>query len=116
MAFSNDMVLVARNLINKFGDDIKIIQIAQGVYDPSTGESPKTETITKAKGFPEAYNTNQLITDVINMDDVQMIIETSIELTKQDVIEYRNNRWEIRNIDEVRTQNKTIIYTLQIRK
>ena len=116
MSFASDMKKVAKDLLKTYADDIEIIQVTQGAYNPSTGESPKTEVITPSKGFAEFYATNQLIQGVINIDDVRMIIETDIVITKQDIIQYRGSRYEVINYDETRTQNTTIIYTLQIRK
>ena len=116
MSFSSNMKRTANKLLNKYADDITIIQVTLGAYTPTLGESPSTEVLMASKGFPEVFSTNEIIPDVINIGDVRMIIETDIAITKQDLIEYNSDRYDIINIEETRAQNTNIIYTLHIRK
>jgi len=115
MALSKKLKATARKLIGKYGDSISIVAYAEGVYDPLTGTTPKSEAIIPTKATISFYSSNDLIEGVINMGDALAIIETDIALNKSFDIDYRGDRYNIIDINEVSAQDLTVIYKVQMR-
>jgi len=114
-AFATRFQKLAKKLIGKYGDNIVVVHRYDCVYSPSLGEDVCTEDLYPYKGQVTNYTTAEMASDNVSVDDLKVIIPTEALINKEWELQYDGKIWSIIDIIKVRTQDKTVIQTLQIR-
>lgn len=112
---SDTLASTALNLIRKYGDDIELIEVLKGNYDPLTGDSEEITEINASKGYASQFSTSQIATGVYGIDDKRILINTPLDINKTWRISHKSYIHEIISIRTISAQNKTIIYEVQAR-
>jgi len=118
MALSSEMRQISKDLILKFGSDIKLKKPSSSVYDISSGETvvtPGTETIYKS--VIESYSSDE-IKGLIQSGDIKMMLaDNSVDISiSDDKIVFNNIEYNIINVEPLILQNEVITINLQVRK
>ena len=114
-AFANRFIALGKKLIGKYGDNVVIVHRYDCIYDPTIGEDVCTEDLYPYKAQVSSYTIAESATDNVSVDDLRMIIPTQAVINKEWEVQYDNKVWSIIDIVKVRTQDNTIIQTLQVR-
>ena len=115
MSFSGSMSGTAAKLINKYGESVVMINRYNCVYDPSLGEEVCTEDRYARTGKVGGYTISEQSADNINTDDLRLIIQTEVKITKDWKVEYKEKEYSIITIAQTVAQNMTIVQTVQLR-
>ena len=114
-AFANRFIALGKRLISKYGDNIVVVHRYDCVYVPSEGKDVCTEDLYPYKAQISAFTIAEASTDNVSVDDIRMIIPTAALINKEWEVQYDGKVWSIIDIVKVRTQDNTIIQTLQAR-
>ena len=115
MSFANAMSKTADKLIKKYGEEITLIYRYDCEYDPSTGGEICSEDTYDVKGKVSNFSISEQSSESINVDDMKVIIQTDIDITKNYTLIYDSKEYLVLNILKTVAQDKTIIQSLQIR-
>jgi len=119
MSFASNMRASAKRLIDKYGTDMKLIEVFTGMYDPIMGESPVNEITHAVKGHISRFDNSLVVSGVVNMDDLKVMLYSTDMITlpnKEWKLEISGERLNIISVQNIITaQNEPIIYTLQVR-
>ena len=114
--FADNMRNVANSLINKFGSDIELVEIIQGIMNPDTGMPDVQFHSYHIKAHVSPYEANQIEKDVIDINDIRVLIYADVfDISKKWVLKYDGQGYEIINMNRTTAQNKRIVYELQCR-
>ena len=110
------MAKIASRLINENGNDVVLIEpVSDIVYNPATG---KNEAVT-VQHQEIATPINDLLTkypqEKVELGDVLLMFQTSLEVTRQWEINYDGKTWKILDIRVVSGQNLKILKYLHLR-
>jgi hypothetical protein len=118
-ALSKKLQALALSKINQFGEDVSFSREAEGTYDPYSGNTLPTETITyTGKGVPENFNENEKDGTIIQQGDLKLNVA---QLTSQPkvgdevTLTSRSDVFRIVNVNIVPLNGDNIIYILQLR-
>lgn len=114
-AFADGAKRLAAKLLSKYGDTIVLTNQYNSVYDPATGDNAYTTAAYNLKGQVTNFTLSELDGDVVQANDLLVIIQTELNITREWKITYLGKDWKIINLSRVRTQDSTIIQKVQIR-
>jgi len=114
--FADDMLAIAEDLINTYGDDAYLVEVIPGVYDPQTGTKNDTYLSSPIKLVQEDLNSLKFTGE--DAPRMELIINSSIKfsfVTDKDVREnmfvlYNNKKFEITSAKPITTQNTTVLW------
>jgi len=115
MSFASNAKKLAKRLIDKYGDSVVLVERVLGSYNPTTGEDQVTEFNYSRRGQVTNYSVAEMASDNITIDDLRLIVQTDLAITRDWTVTYNGKSWKIIDIVLVRTQDNTVIQTLQIR-
>lgn len=113
--FANRFKKLGKKLIGKYGDNVVVVHRYDCVYSPSLGEDVCTEDLYPYKAQISSYTIAESASDNVSVDDLRMIIPSDVLINKDWEVQYDGKIWSIIDIVKVRTQDNTIIQTLQVR-
>ena len=103
-------------LAKKFGNTAILVEkVKSAVYDPIEGGYPYTETKHDILAIVDNYTSNELVSGLINMDDLSLQISSEFNVTKEWIVEYEGKEWNIINISKQKNKDTNLYYILQIR-
>ena len=86
MSFSSNAKKLADRLINKYGDKVVLVQRVLGGYDPTTGKDQAALTNYPINGQVTNYSVAEMASDNITVDDLRLIVQTDLEVTRDAVV------------------------------
>ena len=113
--FSTRAISTADRLIDKYGDDVTLINRYDCVYNPTTGKEICTEDNYPVKGSVSAYTIQEAESENVTVDDLRVLTRIPLEIQKTWQVSYDNKLWEVIDVTKIRTQNDTVTQALQIR-
>ena len=102
-------------LLDRYGTSITLIIKKDGGIDFSTGKPIQTEQRTSTRGVFTRYDSNDIIPDIINIDDVKCIISGETGIKKGDSVESLGNLYEVRDVKKLIRDGLVLKTTLQLR-
>ncbi|MBL0721243.1 MAG: hypothetical protein JJV88_01530 [Sulfurovum sp.] len=115
----DDMQQVALDEINNYGSDVELKKKDSNNYNPATSENETVEGATfNLKALFEAYSSDE-IDGLIQVGDVRLMVAYKDTVTydiANDIIIFKNTKYNIVNIQPMFLQNKIVYYILQLRK
>jgi len=115
MSDATDAIKDIKEAIAEYGSDIKIVTLTEGDYDPYTGATiTRTEVPTKA--LISGTSTNEILNKAVDTFDLSIKMYDSTEITKDNLINFRGDDYEILFVDTKVLQNETLLYELLVKK
>lgn len=106
-------------LINTYGEDCVFSPkpTTQG-YDPYTAEAVDNQSTTySVKGVPEEYKAQEIDGTVVKIGDIKLhIANTGYTPAVSDTCLIDSVTYRVMNVDKVRLQGSTVLFTLGLRK
>ena len=115
MSFASRAKATAKRLITKYGNDLYLVEYSVGGYNATTGEKDEVETPHPIKGAVTNFTTAQMANDNITADDLLVIVETDMNVTRDWKIKIGTKYLQIINIVTITAQNAKIILKIQVR-
>jgi len=115
MSFATQMTKTAERLLAKFGDSVELVDRTNCVYDPVTGEDTCVEEIFGTVGAITNYTLAETTQTDVLLDDLNLLVSVPLTITKNYQVIYDGKRWQVLSVTRTRTQNSTIVQSLQIR-
>lgn len=117
MSLAGTLTTIATQLITQFGEAVTFTREVPGEYDPTTGDTLPSNTVTyTAFGVPENYK-NQEIDGVTVMqgDRKVTIYKTTMVPEVNDAITLNGANYRVIDVELIRAQGQDIIYQMQVR-
>ena len=105
--------------INEYGSTINIISITKGDlsnYDPYNPTAGDSETSVTHKALIGSTATNENLNDVVDGYELSIRLYSAIPITKDQLVEFRDIRYEIVYVDEKILQDETLIYEVLVKR
>jgi len=112
------MQKVSKKLIDKFGDDVTLIEYVRGAYNPDTGEYDTIHTDYPTKAHISQFDASLVVAGVVNMEDMRLLCYNFADVipTKDWKESLQGKMLTIISVMNVETmQNTFLTYILQCR-
>lgn len=113
----NDLLLVADEIIDDFGQSIVITKTTTGSYDVETGTVTSTSQIVSAKGVVFDYGERDVNGSTILRGDKRLYVQASStnSLTTHDTITFGGKEYAIINVKTTNPAGTNLVYDVQVR-
>ena len=116
MGLSTDLEVIAKDLLQTYGDKGKLIQRTLQAYDPSLGDRPVTETSFETYYVQEDYTNYVIDTRLIVSGDLKLTFQTDITVDESYDFElYTGTRCNLLSVKMITSQDNVVIYEAQAR-
>ncbi|MDX1353757.1 MAG: hypothetical protein R3254_12155 [Thiomicrorhabdus sp.] len=115
-ALDTTFVNLANSLLTQFGKSITLRTIAEGSYNPASGDVSKTPTDTTIKARVDEFSSYEIDSNIIEVGDVKVIIEGVYTFDKSDNLIIDSEIYDIINIKKIYAVEEIPIYEVQARK
>ena len=115
MSFASNMQNVADSLITKYGNDIEIIEVQKGTYNPTTGKDSATTVVHPFKAYVSNFTVEEMDSDNFTIDDFKVMVQTDLPITRDWLVSVQGVHMKIISKYFITTQNESITQTLQVR-
>lgn len=115
-ARSDRFLALSDRLLTLFGQSVTFTRVAQGTFDPSSGETatPTTTNYTVLVA-PRDYNAFERTLESIEQGDISLIVQKPSTVPElDDKVTIRSKTYSIVNVDTVSVNGVDIIYRLQM--
>ena len=116
--FLTKMQKVSKKLIDKFGDDVTLIEYVRGAYNPDTGEYDTIHTDYPTKAHISQFDASLVVAGVVNMEDMKLLCYNFADVipTKDWKVSLQGKLLTVVSVNNVVTaQNGFITFELQCR-
>jgi len=110
--------LTATALITKFGRDIQVKVIVEGVYDPATGDVTNTDTLTTVQACDFAVKGNTYADgSLVQMGDRYALVTAGLaNIDVSDKLIIDTVEWSIIGVEKLAPGGVTVLHKVFIRK
>lgn len=119
-AFGTKLQATALSKINQFGEAVSFSRETDGSYDPYSGNTLPTTTITyTGKGVPDNFNENEKDGTIIQAGDLKLYVgklSTQPKVGDEVTLTSRSEIFRIVNVNITPVTGDNVLYTLQLRQ
>ena len=115
-ALSDRFEALATTVLTKFGQSLTFTRVAQGTYNPSSGETatPTTTNYTVLVA-PSDYSAFERALESIEQGDIRLTVQKPSTVPElDDKVTLRSKTYSIVNIDTVSVNGVDVVYRLQM--
>jgi len=116
--FADDMLTIARDLINAYGDDAVLVEVIPGIYDPLVGTKNDTFIDHNIKLVQEDVSSLKFTgedsprIELIQNSSIKFSFVSDIVVLANYFIRYNNKIYEITSAKPITTQNTTVLWEI----
>ena len=97
------------------GNDIELIEVVKGAYNPTTGKDSATVVAHPLKAYVSNFTVEEMDNDNFTIDDFKVMVQTELSINKDWLVAIGGKQMKIINIVLIVNHNKLIVQTLQVR-
>ncbi len=107
---------LATRSMDRFGREYTFTRVAQGAYDPATGESPETTTTYTSNTVWLNFSRAEIDGTNVQTGDAAPLIDNSTEPKQGDTFIRKGQTWRIIDFETIEPANDVVLYRLQVRR
>lgn len=119
-ALSTKLQALALSKINQFGEAVSFSRESEGTYDPYSGNTLPTNTLTfTGNGVPEDFNEKEKDGTIIQAGDLKLYVgnlSTKPMVGDQVTLTSRTELYRVVNVNIVPLNGDNVLFTLQLRQ